>query len=160
MYTAMNEIDATGSSAVQLHGKPLSISVIMPVYNGAEFITQSLPPLLDMEQRGEISEVIVIDDGSTDSSKQIARDLGAIVISSGGRMGPGGARNQAAQVAQGELLWFVDADVVVHASAAECLSRGFASEQIVAVFGSYDSNPPNTICIYIYPGEKQRERER
>jgi GT2 family glycosyltransferase len=63
-------------------------------------------------------------------------------MSSGGRVGPGGARNQAAEIAQGELLWFVDADVVVHASAAECLARGFASEQIVAVFGSYDSDPP------------------
>lgn len=138
----MNEIDTTGSSAGQLHTETLSISVIMPVYNGAEFIIQSLPPLLAMEQRGEILEVIVIDDGSTDHSKQIAEDLGAVVMSSGGRMGPGGARNQAAEIAQGELLWFVDADVVVHASAAECLARGFASEQIVAVFGSYDSDPP------------------
>ena len=74
--------------------------------------------------------------------KKIAEELGAIVLSSGGRMGPGGARNQAAAVAQGEFLWFVDADVVVHADAAECLARGFANEQIVAVFGSYDSNPP------------------
>ena len=142
MYTAMNEIDATGASVVQLPAKALSISVIMPVYNGADFIVQSLPPLLEMEQRGEILEVIVIDDGSTDRSKKIAEELGAIVLSSGGRMGPGGARNQAAAVAQGEFLWFVDADVVVHADAAECLARGFANEQIVAVFGSYDSNPP------------------
>lgn len=138
----MNEVDATGSSAEQRQSKALSISVIMPVYNGAEFILQSLPPLLAMEQRGEILEVIVIDDGSTDRSKQIARDLGAIVISSGGRVGPGGARNQAAEIAQGEFLWFVDADVVVHANAAECLARGFTNDKIVAVFGSYDSNPP------------------
>jgi glycosyltransferase involved in cell wall biosynthesis len=138
----MNEIDAAGSSAGQRQSKALSISVIMPVYNGAEFILQSLPPLLAMEQRGEILEVIVIDDGSTDRSKQIAQDLGAIVISSGGRMGPGSARNQAAEIAQGEFLWFVDADVVVHTNAAECLARGFTNDKIVAVFGSYDSNPP------------------
>ncbi len=133
-------------SAVIPHEKSrcqaLRISVIMPVYNGAEFIINSLPPLLAMLQRGEIMEVIVVDDGSTDRSRQIAQELGAIVISSGGRMGPGGARNQAAAIAQGELLWFVDADVVVHGDAAECLSRGFADQQVVAVFGSYDSNPP------------------
>lgn len=137
----MNTIDATVSSVEQLSNKALSISVIMPVYNGAEFILQSLPPLLAMEQRGEILEVIVIDDGSTDRSKQIAQQLGAIVLSSGGRIGPGGARNQAAEIAQGEFLWFVDADVVVHDDAAACLSRGFADPQVVAVFGSYDSNP-------------------
>lgn len=130
-----------GTVVKQLHPDALRISVIMPVYNGAEFITLSLPPLLAMEQRGEILEVIVIDDGSTDNSSEIARQLGAIVMSSGGRMGPGGARNKAAEVARGDLLWFVDADVVVHANAAQCLTKGFAEQQVVAVFGSYDSNP-------------------
>jgi GT2 family glycosyltransferase len=57
-------------------------------------------------------------------------------------VGPGGARNQAAEIAQGEFLWFVDADVVVLSDAAKCLSAGFADQQVVAVFGSYDSNPP------------------
>lgn len=118
------------------------ISVIMPVYNGCKFIPQSLPPLIDMMHRGEILEVIVVDDGSTDGSKQIAETIGATVLSSGGRLGPGGARNQAANTALGDILWFVDADVVVHADAARCLAAGFDVEQIVAVFGSYDSNPP------------------
>lgn len=142
VLTAMNDTETTESPAAQRNSETLSISVIMPVYNGAEFIVRSLPPLLAMQQRGEILEVIVIDDGSTDHSKQIAQDLGAVILSSGGRVGPGGARNQAAEVAKGEILWFVDADVVVHACAAECLVKGFASEQIVAVFGSYDSDPP------------------
>ena len=114
----------------------------MPVYNGAEFIPQSLPPLVDMMHRGEILEVIVVDDGSTDGSKQMAETMGAKVLSSGGRLGPGGARNQAANSALGDILWFVDADVVVHSDAARRLAIGFDVEQIVAVFGSYDSNPP------------------
>lgn len=138
----MNDIASTIVLAEQIQNNALSVSVIMPVYNGAEFIVQSLPPLLAMERRGEILEVIVVDDGSTDRSRQIAEELGAIVISSGGRKGPGGARNQAAQIAQGNFLWFVDADVVVHDDAAQCLSRGFNDQQVVAVFGSYDSNPP------------------
>lgn len=120
----------------------IGISVIMPVYNGAEFISRSLPPLIAMQERGEIIEVIVVDDGSTDDTVQIARHLGARVESSGGRVGPGGARNQAAAYARGEILWFVDADVVVHADAATCLCRGFTDPGVVAVFGSYDSNPP------------------
>jgi glycosyltransferase involved in cell wall biosynthesis len=118
------------------------ISVIMPVYNGTNFIPRSLPPLVEMAQRGEILEVIVIDDGSTDDTEQMAEQLGARVLSSGGRLGPGGARNQAAEVALGDILWFVDADVVVHADAARRLLDGFVGEQVVAVFGSYDSNPP------------------
>lgn len=118
------------------------ISVIMPVFNGVAFMTSSLPPLIAMQQRGEILEVIVIDDGSTDESKDLAAQMGARVLSSGGRMGPGGARNQAAAVARGDILWFVDADVVVRADSARCLSLGFSGPDIVAVFGSYDSSPP------------------
>jgi GT2 family glycosyltransferase len=120
----------------------IGISVIMPVFNGAEFIQRSLPPLIAMQESGEILEVIVVDDGSTDETRQIAARLGARVESSGGRLGPGGARNQAAAIARGDVLWFVDADVVVHADAAACLSRGLADPSVVAVFGSYDSNPP------------------
>jgi glycosyltransferase involved in cell wall biosynthesis len=68
--------------------------------------------------------------------------MGARVLSSGGRIGPGGARNQAAELASGDVLLFVDADVVVHDDAARNLARGFEDPQVVAVFGSYDSNPP------------------
>jgi len=118
------------------------ISAIMPVYNGAEFLGQSLPPLVHMCGRGEIAEVIVVDDGSTDASVEIARALGASVVASGGRVGPGGARNRAAQIAQGEILWFVDADVVVHADAVRGLQHAFAESGVVAVFGSYDDQPP------------------
>jgi GT2 family glycosyltransferase len=84
----------------------------------------------------------VVDDGSTDGSKQMAETIGAKVLSSGGRLGPGGARNQAANSALGDILWFVDADVVVHSDAARRLGIGFDVEQVVAVFGSYDSSPP------------------
>ena len=141
-YHALNSDETTDLSEAQVNDLDRRISVIMPVYNGAEFIPQSLPPLVEMMYRGEILEVIVVDDGSTDGSKQMAESMGAKVLSSGGRLGPGGARNQAANSALGDILWFVDADVVVHSDAARRLGIGFDVEQIVAVFGSYDSNPP------------------
>lgn len=118
------------------------ISIIMPVYNGVDFIDKSLPPLLEMQQRGEVLEVIVVDDGSTDGTERMATDMGARVIPSGGRLGPGGARNEAAREAQGEILWFIDADVVLHPDAAVSLAAGFNMDSVVAVFGSYDENPP------------------
>lgn len=138
----MNDIESGGAAVVQRNAARARISVIMPVYNGAEFIVRSVPPLLAMEQRGEVLEVIVIDDGSTDDSKAMAESMGAKVMSSSGRLGPGGARNEAAEVALGDILWFVDADVVVHDSAARSLCGGFDDHQVVAVFGSYDTHPP------------------
>jgi glycosyltransferase involved in cell wall biosynthesis len=120
----------------------LDISIIMPVYNGVEFIVKSLPPLIEMQRRGEVQEVIVVDDTSTDATPQIAEELGARVIPSGGRLGPGAARNEAAKLAKGEILWFVDADVIIHDDAAGYMEEGFASPEVVAVFGSYDDRPP------------------
>ena len=118
------------------------ISVIMPVYNGRALIVRSLSPLIDMLRRGELVEVIVVDDTSTDDTAVIAAGLGARVIPSGGRLGPGGARNVAAVQASGEILWFVDADVVVHEDAVLQLRRAFAEPGVTAVFGSYDDRPP------------------
>lgn len=120
----------------------LDISIIMPVYNGQDFIIKSLPPLMGMQQRGEVREVIVVDDSSTDDTAKIAKELGARVIPSGGRLGPGAARNQAARLAEGEILWFVDADVIIHDDAARYMEEGFALPDVVAVFGSYNDRPP------------------
>jgi len=120
---------------------PLTISVIMPVFNGEQYLVSSLPPLIAMLARGELAEVIVADDGATDGSAAYARSVGATVISSGGRRGPGGARNVAAEHAKGDILWFVDADVVVHPDAARFVQGAFTAPEVVAVFGSYDDRP-------------------
>lgn len=119
-----------------------SVSVIMPVYNGVDYIRQSLPPLVAMQQRGEILEVVVVDDTSTDPTPQVAAELGARVIPSGGRLGPGAARNIAAREARGDILWFIDADVIVHDDAAKVMLHAFEDDDVVAVFGSYDDEPP------------------
>jgi len=121
---------------------PLTISVIMPVYNGIEFIKQSLPPLVAMRDRGEVLEVLVVDDTSSDDTPGVARSLGATVMPSGGRLGPGAARNIAAKEATGTILWFIDADVVVHEDAARVMLEGFDDPDVVGVFGSYDDRPP------------------
>lgn len=118
------------------------ISVIMPVYNARRFLERSLPPLVDALKRGRIAELIAVDDTSSDGSNELAAQLGARVIPSGGRLGPGGARNIAARTAVGDILWFVDSDVVVADDAIDHIEAAFVSDDIWAVFGSYDTAPP------------------
>jgi len=132
----------TSASAHHSTGANANISIIMPVYNGRDFISRSLPPLVAMQRRGEVLEVIVVDDSSTDDTAMLAMEIGARVIPSGGRLGPGAARNQAVSSARGSIVWFVDADVIVHDDAVQHLGDGFAEAGVVAVFGSYDDNPP------------------
>ncbi|MEP6996595.1 MAG: glycosyltransferase [Betaproteobacteria bacterium] len=119
-----------------------TITVILPVYNGGATLQQSLEPLLAMRHRGEIAEIIVVDDGSNDDTAAIAAAAAVTVLESGGRLGPGGARNVGATAAAAEVLWFVDADVVVHADGGRVLVAALQATGADAVFGSYDDDPP------------------
>ena len=120
----------------------LGVSAVMPVYNGMGFLQKSLPPLLRLLERGELVEVIVADDGSTDRSGDWAREHGARVIATGSQEGPARARNLAVREANGDVVWFIDADVVAHEDGIEPLRHAFDDPEVVAVFGSYDDEPP------------------
>ncbi len=119
-----------------------TVTAIMPVYNGRAYLTESLPPLVALTESGQLAEVIVVDDGSTDGSGEWAAARGARVLKSAGRVGPGAARNQAAEEARGDVLLFVDADVVIHSDAVSYLVRALEDPEVVSVFGSYDDAPP------------------
>jgi hypothetical protein len=65
-----------------------------------------------------------------------------IVVDSAPRPGPSAARNEGAARATGDVLVFVDADVVVHPDALGRIRRAFdADTQLAALFGSYDDEP-------------------
>ena len=91
-----------------------------------------------------VLEVIVVDDGSSDCTAEYAASQGAVVLPSGGRLGPGAARNVGAQFATGDALLFVDADVVVHSETPDQLHRALSEPGTVAAFGSYDDRPPES----------------
>jgi GT2 family glycosyltransferase len=66
-----------------------------------------------------------------------------LVVEQPARSGPAAARNIGARRAVGELVCFVDADVEVHADAFARIRAAFAADsELVAVFGSYDDDPP------------------
>lgn len=122
---------------------PPTISVIMPSFNAAHYMERSLPPLIAMRARGEVLEVIVVDDCSTDPANvETATRLGARVIRMPKNGGPGAARNHAVREARGDIIWLVDADVIAHDDAALKVRAIFEDESVAAAFGSYDDRPP------------------
>jgi glycosyltransferase involved in cell wall biosynthesis len=84
------------------------ISVIMPVLNGQRFIAEAISSI--EAQRYSNLEIIVIDDGSTDSSAEIAVQMGARVLKQTQNTGIATARNCGLAAARGELIAFLDAD--------------------------------------------------
>lgn len=125
------------------------ISVIIPVYNGEKFLPGCLDALASRSYR--TYELIVVDDCSTDESARISHERGAIVLRMSRQSGPGGARNLGAQKARGEILFFVDADVVVKPDTLERVAADFINHpEVAAVFGSYDDEPAEQNFISQY----------
>lgn len=116
----------------------------MPAYRAELLLPRVLPPLIELLKAGEVCEVLVVDDQSPDRTADVARELGATVIETPVNGGPGAARNLASEHAKGDILWFVDSDVVAWKSGPQKIREAFAQDGVKACFGSYDSTPDGT----------------
>lgn len=116
------------------------------MHNAAEHLPACLGELLPL--RGQGMECLVVDDGSTDDSVAVAQGLGFRVLSTGGQLGPGAARNLAARQAGGDILLFLDADVRAHSDVIQRVRQAFAMDSSLgAVSGSYDDAPAHPSWI-------------
>jgi glycosyltransferase involved in cell wall biosynthesis len=90
-------------------GKRISVSVIVPTYNRAEYLRQALSSVLD--QSGVSAEVIVVDDGSTDETPHVVESYSDRVrYVRQTNQGPAAARNHGLRLARGDYVAFLDSD--------------------------------------------------
>ncbi|EHJ61949.1 dolichyl-phosphate mannose synthase related protein [Novosphingobium pentaromativorans US6-1] len=89
---------------------PPLISVIIPVWNGSDVIGRCLTALREQTLPAGQFEVIVVDNGSTDNSVQIAREFPEVVVYTEQRPGSYAARNRGLAHARGRYIAFTDAD--------------------------------------------------
>ncbi len=84
------------------------ISVVIPCFNAAAFLPEALGSV-SAQSRAPF-EVLVVDDGSTDGSAELAASLGATVLSTGQNSGSAAARNLGLRRSQGDFVALLDAD--------------------------------------------------
>ena len=86
------------------------VTVIIPVYNYARYLGEAIESVLNQTYRHV--EVIVVDDGSTDQSGEVARSFAArgVQYCRQDNAGIGPARNKGVELARGEYVAFLDAD--------------------------------------------------
>jgi glycosyltransferase involved in cell wall biosynthesis len=85
-----------------------SVSVVIPAYNAAHFVVDAIRSALN--QTYEISEIIVVDDGSSDNTCEVAASISGARVIRRANGGPGAARNTGVAAASGEWIAFLDSD--------------------------------------------------
>lgn len=119
---------------------PSTISIVIPVHNGGENFRRCLLSLVKFVPKS--TEVIVVVDGGTDESQHLAEELGAKILVFPTAGGPARARNSGARAAQGDIIFFIDADVTVGADTLNQVATVFHNQSdLAALIGSYDDAP-------------------
>lgn len=108
-----------------------SVTVVIPAWNAESTIEECLESL--KAQTAAPEEILLVDDGSSDSTAEVAVRHGVKLLATGGRRGPATARNMGAEAASGDILVFLDADVTVPNNLVEKIKMHFADESVWAV---------------------------
>lgn len=113
------------------------VSAIIPVRNGARWLARKLDSVLEQDYPAERREIIVVSDGSTDATEQIAeryadRGVRLLRTPAGGKPA---ALNAAVPHAQGELLLFTDVRQVLQPDCLRRLAACMADPQVGVVSG-------------------------
>jgi GT2 family glycosyltransferase len=127
----------------------LAVSIIIPTAWADDGLRRCL--LSVTRANPPASEVVVAVDGADSAACDMAASFGALVVTTPVRGGPSGARNVGAQAARGDILFFVDSDVLIPSDAVARVQEAFAARpDLAAIFGSYDDEPdaPNFLSQY------------
>jgi GT2 family glycosyltransferase len=117
------------------------LSVIIPVFNSAGQLAQCLAAL----QKSDYAhyETLVVNDGSSDNSAEIAKRYPVRLIDLAENIGAGAARNEAVKRSNGEWLFFLDADILVQPDSltkiVDCINT-YGDQD--GFFGSYQAETP------------------
>ena len=125
---------------------PVRYSFVIPSYNYAGFLSRAVESICDQALTSSSTcEVMLIDDGSTDNTEQVAADLCVryplLRYVYQANTGVSGARNHGATLATGEYLWFVDADDQLLEGAIDAMDEALKQHPHEAmIFGGYRSH--------------------
>jgi len=111
------------------------ISVVVPTYNEEQNIERCLASLADQTVPRDSYEIIVVDGNSKDKTRELAEPLADnVFIQTSKRVG--GARNDGAMAASGDIVATTDADCILPRDWVERIERNFAEREIVQLYGT------------------------
>ena len=136
----------------------LDVALVIPAHNAEHTLEPCLAavvPLLDRELR----EIIVVNDGSSDRTPEIAARHPVRLVHGSGE-GPGAARNRGWRETEAALVWFVDADCVAEPDALPRLRGVLEATGCAGIGGTYTNRSPDSLLATLIDEEiAARHRE-
>lgn len=125
----------------------MSVSIIIPTFNGASRIGNCLDALLK-QTVGRDAEILVVNDGSTDNTADVVAYSGVRCITQL-HSGPAAARNRGTLEARGTIILFTDDDCVPMSDWLTAMTAPFRDSDVVAVKGIYRTRQKSMVARFV-----------
>lgn len=132
------------------------ISVVIPAYNAAHTLPACLDSLNAQTVPRDQFEVIVVNDGSTDPTGELARERGATVIDQPNQ-GSAAAKNSGVRAARGDLILFVDADCVPVPDWVAQLTCALRDPTVAAARGALDTRQRSGVALFTQVEREEKD---
>lgn len=130
----------------------MDVSVIIPFFNGKEYLEETLKSVIAQKTQGLQMEIILIDDGSTDGAQELAGQYSGkyswIICLKQEHLGVSAARNLGVSHASGEYICFCDADDLLPPGAVKRLYNTAKERNLDLVIGQIEEFHPYAVNIY------------
>lgn len=135
----------------------LPVSIIVPAFNAADRIGHCLESLIAQVAACQ-AEILVVNDGSSDSTEEVVKRYPQVRLITQGNAGPAAARNRGAFEATGQILIFIDDDCVAAAGWLDAMIAPFADSDVVATKGVYRTKQKEWIARFVQIEYEDRYR--
>ena len=137
--------------------EPMSVSIIIPTFNGALRIGNCLDALLNQVAVRNV-EILVVDDGSTDDTANVIEGYPNVHLISQANAGPAAARNRGAQSARGVIILFTDDDCVPMPDWLDAMLAPFNNPEVVGAKGIYRTHQTRLMARFVQIEYEDRYR--
>lgn len=126
----------------------MSVSIIIPTFNGASRIENCLHALLNQIVEGDV-EILVVNDGSTDNTAEVVACYSTVRLITQSNAGPAAARNRGALEARGTIILFTDDDCVPTPEWLAAMTKPFEDPSVVGTKGVYRTRQTSLAARFV-----------